>query len=317
MTRQPESTRPNTQATSNVPTLESVEETLGRVFLSPRVVDQRALEEFAALLKGLVKDAATQERSLRAASAEIKVVDEQLRESTRALRAHLEARGTTVENAKIEQVVRASVEKVLAGIRAQAPAADAAIKGTTGSEESLDRASAARGAIEAAADEAVVRVAALVRQVEAAGNLVETSIASVTSACDRAAGLVKDIDERLSQAAQSARGAREDTDSQVGEAGARLGAALGEAERRALTVTTGLEAALVDFERRARLAQDRLQSEAGEAPPDHSQLRALLAEAHRVGEALSRLLSRADAVGQGLDRLLQNAHAATPRDAVM
>lgn len=309
MTRQPESPTPRQaglESKSPVPPLETVEEAIAKVFISPRVVDQRAFEEFATQLREMMKGAAAQERSLRAAGAEIKVVEEQLRAATKALRTELEARDRSPAPAR------------------EGPRVEAINPGGPGRTEPVRtpdeievRARAAREALEAAADEAVVRVAALVRQVEAAEHRVVSQVAAAGAACDRTADLTTELDIRITRAGQAAREAREESDSKIGEAGARLGAALGEAERRAQTLTTGLEAALVDFERRARLIQERLEQDTPQpqAPssPGVNELRELLGEAHRVGDALSRLVARADAVGQALDRLTRESPAAASR----
>lgn len=66
-------------------TMSSMTPTLDEVFLSPRVVDQRAFEEFSSVLKGLVEDASNQSRLLVNTSGEVKRLGEHLREATREL----------------------------------------------------------------------------------------------------------------------------------------------------------------------------------------------------------------------------------------
>src|SRR5262245_44862 len=67
-----------------------LEETLDKVFITPRIVDERAFEELAGSLRNMVKDAGAQSQALLASTTEVKVVGEQLREATRELQAKVE-----------------------------------------------------------------------------------------------------------------------------------------------------------------------------------------------------------------------------------
>ena len=67
-----------------------VEHPEDEVFLSPRVVDQRAFEEFSGALKTLVRDAAQQKAALESSSVEVKELGQQLRDATKELQAKVE-----------------------------------------------------------------------------------------------------------------------------------------------------------------------------------------------------------------------------------
>jgi hypothetical protein len=67
-----------------------LEETLDKVFLTPRVVDERAFDELSGSLKTLVKDAGAQSRALIATTGEVKLLGDQLREATRELQTRVE-----------------------------------------------------------------------------------------------------------------------------------------------------------------------------------------------------------------------------------
>lgn len=131
-----------------------------RVFLTPRVIDEAALHEIAGALRGLIDDAASRERSLREAGAEVADVEARLAETVKSLRESLEAAARTT------------------------PAPPSAVSpGPSGATtEAEARLHAARAAVESAADDAVIRVAALARQVEAAGNDARTVLEELAAA---------------------------------------------------------------------------------------------------------------------------------------
>lgn len=68
-----------------------VEALLEKVFLTPRVVDQRAFDEFSGSLRALVRDAAVQNKALATTTVEVKALSEQLRGASRELQTHLQA----------------------------------------------------------------------------------------------------------------------------------------------------------------------------------------------------------------------------------
>jgi hypothetical protein len=87
-----------------------IEETLDKVFLTPRVVDERAFDELSASLKTLVKDAGTQSRALIATTGEVKLLGDQLREATKELQSRVETAAKVIPTldqrvAKAEQLL--------------------------------------------------------------------------------------------------------------------------------------------------------------------------------------------------------------------
>jgi chromosome segregation ATPase len=72
-------TNPNDVPNGELPPLQTIEDRLNQVFVSPRVVDQRAFEDLSATLRGLMKDAVGQNRVLMGTTGEIKNLSEQLR----------------------------------------------------------------------------------------------------------------------------------------------------------------------------------------------------------------------------------------------
>lgn len=68
-----------------------VEALLERVFLTPRVVDQRAIDELSGSLKTLVREAGVQNKALATTTVEVKALSEQLRGASRELQTHLQA----------------------------------------------------------------------------------------------------------------------------------------------------------------------------------------------------------------------------------
>jgi hypothetical protein len=243
----------------------SVEEVISRVFLTPRVVDQRALDELGGELRALVREAAEREGTLRAVGAEVKAVGEALRESVASLRGTLEG-GAKLDEARVEEIARA------AGARAAAEALGARDV-ACGEAETLERLRAAHAAVQTAADESVLRVTALAKQIE---------------------GMCKSVEERVQSLIAAENSAR--------EAGVALGAALAEAERRAQTLATGLEASLADYVRRVENAREvgagvdaeaeRLREIVEQARHVGDALNALCARADAMGRGLAELLKR-------------------------
>jgi len=72
-------TNPNDVPNGELPPLETIEDRLNQVFISPRVVDQRAFEDLSSTLRGLMKDAVGQNRVLMGTTGEMKNLTEQLR----------------------------------------------------------------------------------------------------------------------------------------------------------------------------------------------------------------------------------------------
>lgn len=98
-TRAPEASAMVAQTKRDEP---GVEATLEKVFLTPRVVDQRAVDELSGSLRTLVREAAVQNKALAMTTTEVKVLSEQLRGASRELQTHLQAaaKGTAKPGAR-------------------------------------------------------------------------------------------------------------------------------------------------------------------------------------------------------------------------
>ena len=129
----------------------SVDALMDRMFLSPRVVDQRAYDELAGSLRTLVRDAAAQAKALEGTGAEVKLYGEQLRQATRELQERVEGAVKVVPSidsrvAKIEQLV----DLVARDLHGKVTAAREVVS----KEVVIDKASVAP-AVEAAARDAI------------------------------------------------------------------------------------------------------------------------------------------------------------------
>jgi chromosome segregation ATPase len=87
---------PTTRTPTSAPTTPTqttdqwLDATLDQIFLSPRVIDERAYEELSGSLRTLMKDAAGQSRALIQTTGEVKLLGNQLREATQQLQAKVE-----------------------------------------------------------------------------------------------------------------------------------------------------------------------------------------------------------------------------------
>lgn len=80
---------------SAVPSV-SIDDTLRQVFLSPRVIDQRSVDELSETLRGLIREAATQSRSLLCNTGEVKGLSAQLRSASQDLQQRVDEAGRVV-----------------------------------------------------------------------------------------------------------------------------------------------------------------------------------------------------------------------------
>lgn len=247
---------------------ESVEGVIRRVFLTPRVVDQAALEDFAAQLCVLVERAGHAERSLRVACGEVREAEGLIRGAVSGIREALLARASST-----------------AEVSPPEPGSSSSVAG----ESSCD----AVRAVTRAAEEGVVRITALSLQAEAATQFAAGQAQRLEAATTSVDALRKALEEAEHRAAETAE---------------TLGTAMSEAERRAGVVMTGLEAALADFARRTNevMESGTTGSQRGMNLPV-AEMVELVERAQRVSEALGRVTARADAVGSGLSALLKDA----------
>lgn len=163
-----------------------------RVFLTPRVVDAGALEEYAGQLRALLAEAASREESLRAAGREVAAIGEALAETVKTLRGSLEQGPGAASVESIREIVRMEMANVSV---ANVPA----MGGEVGS-----RVEAARAAVEAAADDAVIRVSALSQQVLAAGTAAQTRLHELEAAESAARSACTELGAALAQAERRA-----------------------------------------------------------------------------------------------------------------
>lgn len=113
------------------------EQVASEIFLSPRVIDQRSFEELSTLLRGLVKDAASQGRTLINTTGEVKSISQQLREATKELQTRVETAVRVVPT--LDQRV-AKAEQVLEKATGELAAREQSIRELVSKEASLDRA---------------------------------------------------------------------------------------------------------------------------------------------------------------------------------
>lgn len=112
------------------------ERALDEIFLSPRVVDQRAFEELATGLKVLVREARAQGKSLGDAAVEVSRLDETLREAAKGLHERVEAAvgaGPLIEQ-KLERA-RGMLEAAQRGLDERLRE----VKGIVGEDFGIDR----------------------------------------------------------------------------------------------------------------------------------------------------------------------------------
>lgn len=296
------------------------------VFLSPRVVDKEAFNDFAASLRRLIEEAAGQAQTLRSASADASAAREALRESaarngpkveaaTRAL-AMLEQRAGDAER------MLAAAKDAAAGLESLRADVDAAARAREAEFEQR-LADAARRFEQRALDaeaQAEARLADMLARVE--GRLAEAEARSARAGADAAAAVreaSRGVEERL--AGIDGRAAKA-----VGEAEARLGRAVVAAQSTAAALErsgAAAQAILGDAEAEGSLAGivaqcERLRDEGLYA---QRQLDALRQQSDLAGQLLAQAITDAAAkadevtsVGERLGRSLGAALVAG-RDA--
>lgn len=118
---------PRVAGTGTGTRLADLDAILDSTFVAPRVIDQRAFDELAGVLKGLVRDAAGQAVTLEASTIEVKNLGSQLRDATVALESRLDSAQKALP--AIEQRV-SRAEKVLEAARGELATRVAQIKET-------------------------------------------------------------------------------------------------------------------------------------------------------------------------------------------
>jgi len=194
-----------------------VEAAIEGIFLTPRVVDARAFEEFAGALRRLTRDAAAQGRALLATTGEVRALGEGLREATRELQGRVETASRVVPTLD-GRMARAEALLERAGAELTTRLADARA-GIV-----VDGAMLGAPAREAAEREVAIVIGAAREAVEAIAARIERVSASAETAAARAEGALAALDagiERAVEAEGRLRAAAAEAESRVEAAGVK------------------------------------------------------------------------------------------------
>lgn len=235
---------------------------IGEVFLSPRVVDREAFNDYSASLRRLIEDAAGQAEALRAAGTDAQLAREQLRDISgktapridAALRALASVEKRAEEAGTLVQTAR-DAARGLEQLRSQTEASLAA--GLTRIEAEIERRVAE--AVERLGRTERERAGALEDRARAAVEQIEAAAADVTRHLDRAALTAS---ERALAAGAEAEAklasVRDELDPKLdaarAQAQARLTALAGEVEARAAQVENELRESAARFDERQVVA---------------------------------------------------------------
>lgn len=190
-----------------------VRDVIDQVFLSPRVLDKAAFDEFASIVKQLIEHASEATRSLQTSAAQAEAVHKRLAESAPVIESRLTGAGaaiTTLDARTAE--VRAALNKAAeCAIRAETAQAateqrtseimsqlESRIAGIT--KNGHDAMENARAAVEFRARETAETA---LRAIEAAGHRLEDleaqSAARLTALVERTAQSIQELEDRLNQ----------------------------------------------------------------------------------------------------------------------
>lgn len=92
----------------------SIDRTVAKLFVSPRVIDQRAFDELSGTLRSLVKDAVSQSRMLLSTSGDVRSLSDTLRSATRELDDRVRSAAAVVP--ELDQKIQ-STDRLLASAR--------------------------------------------------------------------------------------------------------------------------------------------------------------------------------------------------------
>jgi chromosome segregation ATPase len=206
----PTSTRPRVEVAPPQPRiagagtrLADLDALLDGAFVAPRVIDQRAFDELASVLKGLVRDAAGQAATLEASTIEVKGLGSQLRDATVALESRLDSAQKALP--AIEQRV-SRAERVLEAARGElatrvAQIKDAALKDLVIDDATIRAliADRAKEMARAIAQETVKEELAALRQgvIDA---IRQDAAASIAQAIERAAAVRGELEQNTTRA---------------------------------------------------------------------------------------------------------------------
>ncbi|HYE63205.1 MAG TPA: hypothetical protein VD997_14515 [Phycisphaerales bacterium] len=289
-----------------------LDSTLDQVFLSPRVIDERAYEELSGSLRTLMKDAAGQSRALIATTGEVKLLGDQLREATQQLQAKVETAVRVIPTLdqrmkQAEALLEVTGKDLASKVTAIQEAATRAVP------LERERITAQLRAEAAAAVDEIVRehlpqlrrlidteVAAVEREVEAR---VQRLLEPVQRASDSLAAAVQGFEERSARihtqlAADEAR---------IAELSGALEGVIARANGQSGSLA-GLETRLAEACTRAEAVQSSIESTVTEAGV---RLGAGLSQAERkAGELSERLAGELDSVNAALGALHVEVEAA-------
>ncbi|MBS0195963.1 MAG: hypothetical protein JSR77_04320 [Planctomycetes bacterium] len=238
------------------------EETIAQVFVSPRVVDQRAFDDLSSTLRTLVRDAASQSRVLLSTTGEVRALGDQLHAAIR----DLDTRVTTAANLipTIDKRV-GKAEQLLAAARDEIGAKITEFRAVAGGIGEIDRAG----------------VAARVREIT------QETIASVIA--EQLVGFAQRLNEQTEAQAQKLAKAREDALAAVALAErteARAAAAIADAQHEAERLDRA-QAALREAAQSALDKSEALKIAADEA---HAAVRAAREQLDDATEGITKKL---------------------------
>jgi flagellin-specific chaperone FliS len=240
-----------------------LEETLDKVFLTPRIVDERAFEELSGSLKSLVMDANAQNRALIATTGEVKLLGDHLREATRELQTRVETAARVVPTldqrvAKAEQLLdltgkelaqrvselREATDKGVVidheRIAAQVREQTASVVDQVFQEQVAGLRERMSEAVRQVRQEADEQASAIIARVQAAQQSLDQSLeaseAKARSIAAQLDTLIAQSVERAREASHLADAAQSSFDAAAKDASTRLGAAITGADRRAESI---------------------------------------------------------------------------------
>jgi len=183
----------------------NVERVMEEVFITPRVIDRGALEDYSTTLQDLIREAAGRGESLATASTDVKALGESLREATKELKSRLEVAvkiiptleqrlgkadqilQLTTDRVKLAEHLDKTIESLMAERLAQVERRAAAII-----ESAEQREAALQATSKARLDEAVE---------SATARLEALALAKVAESQERIAGAHREVVERSESAA--------------------------------------------------------------------------------------------------------------------
>ncbi len=186
---------------------------IDQVFLSPRVLDKAAFEEFSSIVKHLIERASEATKALQLSAAQAENVHKRLAESAPIIESRLTGAGAAISTldartTEVRAALNKAAECALRAENAQAQAERVATEGAAKVEASITAATQngqntlenTRASVEVRARE--IAETAL-RAIEAAGQRLEDleaqSAARLTEVVEQASKSIRDLEERLHQ----------------------------------------------------------------------------------------------------------------------